>query len=329
MNVPKVSVIVTTRNRCDTVQRAIRSVLEQDYSNFDLHIVDDASDDDTRETLKPLGDSDEKVFYWRHDKRKGLSAARNTGLAHSDGEHIAFLDDDDAWKPDCLRKRIDRLLTLSSGQIETLGVIYCGCEIHIEHEVRIVNNLPKMRGDIGKYARDHLILPTIPSTCLFPRRVLERVGQFDEELSSSVDHDIWMQLAVGGYHAFAVNEPLVITFSMKHKKSMLADTLPRIRGVEQFIEKWTPTYKEWRGEKGAWKFIKHYRAVVLGELAAQKFTEGVFRESWRLLHHVLSSNGRSPSTWRILGAHYARCIIRFFTPKPLIALVKGEDKGTR
>ena len=78
MNWPRVSVIVTTYNRFELVQRALKSVLMQGYANFDVHVVDDASEDETRHVLEPIAAGNDRIFYWRHEKRSGLSAARNT-----------------------------------------------------------------------------------------------------------------------------------------------------------------------------------------------------------------------------------------------------------
>ena len=327
MNDPKVSVIVTTCNRRDIVQRAIRSVIEQDYSNFDLHIVDDASDDDTKQALRPLVAGDEKFFYWRHDERKGLAAARNTGIAHCDGEYIAFLDDDDAWKSGSLRKRVERLGRLSPEEKDKLGVIHGGWEFHMVDEDRIAYCKPMTPDNIAEYARENP-LRTMSGTCLFPRSVLDEIGRFDESLKSSVEHDLWMQLAVHGYHAVALDEPLAILFQTTRKKCMVADTRPRILGVEQFMDKWTQTYKEWYGESGARRFLRKYRTHVLGELAAQKFVEGAMRESWRLVRHVLARNRLSPSNVIRLILYFARYIVRACVPPKVVAWVKQDRKRT-
>ena len=90
---PLVSVIIPTYNRGWIVQEAIDSVLNQDFSDYELIVVDDGSDDNTPAILKAYGN---KITVL-HQPNKGVSAARNRGIAAAAGRLIAFLDSDDLW----------------------------------------------------------------------------------------------------------------------------------------------------------------------------------------------------------------------------------------
>ncbi len=237
MNLPKVSVVVTTFNRAHLLERAVRSVFDQSYSNFDIHVVDDASDDETREVTEAMLAGWNDAHYHRHDHHKGLAAARNTGISQSDGRYIAFLDDDDEWKGDCLEKRVELLMKLSPQEREKTGVVYCGSEIHIVYEGRVTYGLPRVEGNIKEYICANE-LSTVTSSQMFSRAALEDVCGFDENLCSSIDHDIWMILAVKDYHAYAVKEPLVVEYRTKSRRSMVSDGSVRIKGVEQYLSKW-------------------------------------------------------------------------------------------
>jgi len=92
---PLVSVIMPSFNRAGRIHTAIESVQKQDYQNWKLHVVDDGSDDGTEEVVKRYL-ADPRIAFHRMD-HKGVSAARNTGLAHARGEFIAYLDTDNAW----------------------------------------------------------------------------------------------------------------------------------------------------------------------------------------------------------------------------------------
>ena len=93
---PTVSVIIPTYNRARLVGRAIQSVLNQTYQNFELIVIDDGSTDNTEEVVK--GFRDERLHYIRLSEGSGGSAVpRNTGLKTARGEYIAILDDDDSW----------------------------------------------------------------------------------------------------------------------------------------------------------------------------------------------------------------------------------------
>jgi glycosyltransferase involved in cell wall biosynthesis len=264
-------------------------VSAQTYDDFDIHIVDDGSSDETPVVVENLLADNDNQYYWRHDKRRGLAAARNMGIANSSAEYIAFLDDDDEWKPKCLGRRIKALEELSDAERDRVGVVYCGCEIHIVDENHIFYNMPKIEGNI----RENLLrrnLSTIPSSCLFSRAALERVGGFDENLCSSIDHDIWMGLAAHEYHALAVTEPLVITYYIRNRTTMVTDVTPRIRGVEQYLDKWGPTFEQWFGGKKGRDHVRKYRARVLGNLAGVKLGQGSFRQAHQLVRHVIRKN---------------------------------------
>ena len=289
MIMPEISVVITTHNRCDLLVRAIDSVAHQTFLDFDVHIVDDGSSDDTPAIVESLIAGKENFHYWRHETAKGLAAARNTGVFRSSGRYIAFLDDDDEWKAESLARRFEGFSRDSDSDQNRIGVVYCGCEIHIVDEDRVTYNMPRIKGDI----REHLLcsnLSTIPSSCLFSRKAMEDVGGFDEELCSSIDHDIWMSLAVKDYSAVVVSKPLTVTYHVKDRITMVSDVSPRIRGVEQFIGNWTPTYIKWFGERGGLNYARMYRVRVLGGLAGTKLSIGHFRETCQLIRHVVKMN---------------------------------------
>ena len=100
-----VSVIITTYNRAHLVGKAIKSVLNQTFQDFELIVVDDGSTDNTEEVINSFNDT--RIRYIRHKINKGGNAARNTGLRNSKGEYIAFLDSDDEWLPEKLERQLE------------------------------------------------------------------------------------------------------------------------------------------------------------------------------------------------------------------------------
>lgn len=98
-----VSVVIPTYNRRDSIQRAIQSVLNQTYSNFEILVIDDGSTDDTEAVVKRMNDS--RIHYYRQENQ-GSQAARNCGIRLAKGEYIGFLDSDDEWMPEKLVKNI-------------------------------------------------------------------------------------------------------------------------------------------------------------------------------------------------------------------------------
>ncbi len=97
---PMVSVIIPTYNRAHVLGRAIRSVLDQTYQDFELIVVDDGSSDHTGEVVATFADP--RIHYLRHEKNRGAAAARNTAIKTAQGEYIASLDSHDEWLPEKL-----------------------------------------------------------------------------------------------------------------------------------------------------------------------------------------------------------------------------------
>lgn len=104
---PCVSIIIPTYNRRTLLERAVGSVLGQTYTNWELLIVDDGSSDDTAGYASALMREDARIrFLHNTSHRKGPGAARNVGIAASEGALVAFLDSDDAWLSENLQKKV-------------------------------------------------------------------------------------------------------------------------------------------------------------------------------------------------------------------------------
>ena len=184
-------------------------------------------------------------------------------------------------------------------------------------------SMPTIEGNIADGIK-HQGLSTIPSSGIFMRTALEDIGGFDESHQSSVDHDLWMSLAVKGYYALSVNEALTITYSRKQRKSMVTDTYSRIQGVEQYLDKWQQVFIDWYGERGAERYIKSYRTRILGDLAACKLIDNEWHKSWHVIKHILKSNGRDVSEFLRLNKIIARNGIRQFVPLFIISYIKDR-----
>ncbi len=100
-----VSIIMPSYNTAKFIPETIESVLAQTYANWELIIVDDCSADNTDEAVKPFL-SDTRIHYIKNEKNSGAAVSRNRALREAKGKWIAFLDSDDLWMPDKLKKQI-------------------------------------------------------------------------------------------------------------------------------------------------------------------------------------------------------------------------------
>lgn len=104
MSPPQVSVIIPTYNRADYLAEAIQSVLNQTFEDFEVIIVDDSTQDHTREVVGQFADP--HIRYLFHEKSRGLAAARNEGIRASSGAIIAFLDPNDLFHPEKIETHV-------------------------------------------------------------------------------------------------------------------------------------------------------------------------------------------------------------------------------
>ena len=113
---PLVSVVIPTYKRPTDLKRAVDSVLNQDYKNIEIIVVDDnnagTSERAETETLMEQYAENTKVKYLKHDKNRNGSAARNTGWKSAKGKYITYLDDDDEISKSKIKKQVECLEAL-------------------------------------------------------------------------------------------------------------------------------------------------------------------------------------------------------------------------
>lgn len=212
---PRVSVIVPTHNRPHTLARALRSVLDQDFRDLELIVVDDASADDRpRQIVEEIAAQDPRVSFIRRDKGGGASAARNTGIHAARGELLAFQDDDDEW----LATKLSRQVALID-ELGTECVVLGGSLLRYAPPANPkIYRWPVEAGSpwVGKRAFIEGFT-AFPQTALMRRQAVLAVGAFDESIRTSEDYELCLRLLSQGRIA-ALHE--VITMSYEQNGSL-------------------------------------------------------------------------------------------------------------
>jgi glycosyltransferase involved in cell wall biosynthesis len=184
---PRVSVVIPVFNRPAAVRRAIRSVLTQTFHDFEILVVDDASTDDTAETIVAFHDPRIKLI--RHDQRRGGSAARNTGISASSAPFIAFLDSDDEWMPGKLERQLDLFERCG----DRLGLTYTGTErVYADGSADVYIPI-RQENMFRSLLTTNVIGET--SVGMVRRSVLLATGNFDESLPASQEMDLWLRIS--------------------------------------------------------------------------------------------------------------------------------------
>jgi glycosyltransferase involved in cell wall biosynthesis len=184
----RVSVVIPTYNPKEHLVETLESALNQTYDNFEILLVDDGSTDDITALLQPYITS-EKIRYLRRENG-GTAAARNTGIANSSGDYIAFLDHDDIWLPEKIAIQVSAL-----EQNISCGLTYCNLYILDEMTGRLIDTCRE--GGSGKMFENFLYRNyiTTASQIMVRRECFDRIGGFDESLEIVDDYEFYLRLS--------------------------------------------------------------------------------------------------------------------------------------
>lgn len=185
---PVVSVIIPVYNRREQLLRAIASVQKQQFTHFELIVVDDGSDEDLGGVIPCDSNSVPTTRYMRLPLRSGVAFARNRGVEVARGEWIAFLDSDDTWLPDKLTQQLAWLQRNPSIQILQSR------EHWIRNGVRV--NPPKSHEKFGGnlFAASIERCMITPSSVIMRKRFFEGNGCFNETFPACEDYDLWLRI---------------------------------------------------------------------------------------------------------------------------------------
>ena len=227
---PKVSVIIATRNRCALLPRAIESA-RRAGSDLEIVVVDDASEDQTPEVCTKYSAD---VRYVRLQRRLGIGGARNVGLITSTAPYIAFLDDDDGRLPGTLDKQIELLDAEPDA-----GMIYGKALYGDENCEPAGGSYPDVcaRGDLFWQL---LVWNFIPCpTVMFRRACIPRLGMLEEDAPGIEDWDLWVRIAEV-YPVLALDEPVAIWRQPVHTSDQITSRGEKLHRLAQrwHREKW-------------------------------------------------------------------------------------------
>ncbi len=194
---PLVSIVLPTYNRATVLPHAIRSVLAQDYDNFELIVVDDNSPDETRDVVHAFDDP--RIRYTRNDPNLKLPRALNRGFSLARGHFLTWTSDDNMYAPEAIGKMVARL---QAGDCDFVYADYYqfsdtdeqGIPADLRHE-----RLPaSLRLEKGNH---------IGACFMYSRRLYESVGEYDPELFLIEDYDYFLR-AARGFRFCHIDEPL-------------------------------------------------------------------------------------------------------------------------
>jgi len=281
---PKVSIVIPTYNRTDFLKRALKSVLEQSFQNYEVLVVDDCSRENVQEVLKELKDN--RLRYLRHETNQGEAISRNTAIQAAQGEYIAFLDDDDEWMPEKLELQIDFM----DKAPESTGAVYSEFLWMNSEDGRFLGRrkIPMKNGHIptGKEEVYKILLVRnligTPSTVVLRKSCFKEIGFFDSQIAYGVDHDLWIRLA-RHYSLEYINRALVKCYVHPERLSNKLEVV--MRGQQDMMVKYPTSRPEHREYHSRRYSTLGERLCLNGEMekGRKMFVDSIrlFPSNWR------------------------------------------------
>lgn len=195
-----VSVIVATYNRAGLLSKCLSSIINQTYNDIEIIVVDDGSTDNSKEIVYSF--NDKRIVYINEGKVGNVSMLRNIGIRVSNGEYIAFCDDDDMWMKDKLEKLMEYL--------KTEKIVCSNANVIDTNDKELFARITDF--DCDRYVDLYQLLRDnrIQTSCVIVHKdVLFDVGLFDEANGNrSEDWCVWIKIAEK-YNIKYVNKALV------------------------------------------------------------------------------------------------------------------------
>lgn len=197
---PFFSVIIPTYNRSKFLKIAVRSVLEQSLPDYELIIVDDGSNDNTKKLFSNI---DDKRIRYIQQKHQGVSSARNNGIEKAKGEFVCFLDSDDRFRHDKLKTTYEYIEKYPQYKVfHTEEVWYRKGELLSQ---KIYHKKPN-----GLVFKDAVRICCIgTSTVAINKNIFKEIGIFDKSMPACEDYDFWLRVT-HKYPVFLIPEYLTI-----------------------------------------------------------------------------------------------------------------------
>jgi len=193
-----ISVIIPSYNREKTIERAVRSVLNQSVKDIEVIVVDDGSVDNTREVISQISDNRVKYIY---QNNSGACVARNNGIENAKGEYIAFQDSDDSWSENKLERQLAKLVSTGA------DLVFCQVRRHNYETGDEIYPIINLKGSFvpGEMMINQSMAST--QTILAKKEVFSEV-KFDPKMPRFQDYDLMIRMAQK-YNVAFCDEPLV------------------------------------------------------------------------------------------------------------------------
>lgn len=279
---PRIAVIVPAFGVAHLLGDALASLLAQTYDEWECVVVDDGSPDHVGEAVAPFL-ADPRIRLLETDNR-GVSAARNRGVAASRAPYIALLDGDDLYRPEYLARTVAVLEADRDARFVTCNARMFGAVPH--ERLCFEGRQASATGTLGDLL-DRSFGVYIGTS--FRRADFERVGGFDETMTHAEDFDLWVRLLLLGGHARYIDE--VLGEYRVRPRSASASAAEMIRGNLRVYRKALAQLGERPEADIAHRMIAENRAALAFEEAVTLVAEGDLERGLPALRAAQAGHG--------------------------------------
>ncbi len=293
---PRVSIIIPVYNGAATIERALKSVFDQTFTDYEVVVVDDGSTDDTPAVLAKYGD---KLRVVRQANR-GLPAARNAAIAASRGELLALIDHDDEWLPQKLEFAVAAMRADPGAALlysDMIVVNEAGEEFRWSQIGSDTAHAPTMDEMLAR------IWPITPSTVVMRRDAFDRAGGFCEQLISAEDIHFWLLMREQGHFIYLPEKLVRFTYGQLFPKVLSRDIGPT--AIVDLIRQRYGT----RADGLVKDFIRH-RVRMIANAGVIEMSRGNMEGARRCFVRVLKYDPRHVKSYMRIARTYLPAPIR-------------------
>ena len=221
---PLVSIIVPVYNVENYIEKCLESVKNQSYTKFECLIVNDGSKDKSIDLAQKFTEIDSR-FKILNKPNGGLASARNFGIKHSTGEFIAFLDSDDAWEKNKLQNQIEVF-----SKNKNIDLVYSNVMMHSEETNKNFDYKgERYQGNPLELLYSNKVIGS-GSSVIISKKVIEKVGVFNESLKSFEDLEYWFRCAINDikFHFIPERDVIILKRNISlstNKSKMMANNI--------------------------------------------------------------------------------------------------------
>lgn len=226
---PVVSVVIPTYNQADLLHKALESVVNQTFLNWEAIVIDNFSQDNTHKTVEQFNDP--RIRFEQFSNQGVIAASRNRGISLARGDYIAFLDSDDLWYPTKI------MVCLHSMNLGADAVCH---GLWICREGILGNKIIPKPGIHNCYQTllYHGNTGIATSAVMIKKRCLDRFGAFSEDpdMITAEDYELWLRMSKNNLHWDCITE--VLGEYMVHSKNASRDVEKQMRAEENIVVKY-------------------------------------------------------------------------------------------